>query len=121
MIQPFKKLRRTITVDAVRHCLAFFVDNRLMAGWALIRIVERLFFACSLLQDRADNLRDYVARALDHHHVADSNIFSADVVFVVEGSKLDSHAAEFYRFQDGVWVHRSSSADIDADLFQPGS
>src|SRR5262249_19007262 len=83
VVQAFEDLRGTFAIDAVGHRFAFFVDDRLPARGAFVRIAEDLFRAGALFEYRADDLRYHVAGAFDHDHVADADIFPANIVLIV--------------------------------------
>src|SRR5437773_8929468 len=57
---------------------------------AFVRIVEDLFFAGALFKNGSDHLRYDVAGALDHYHVADANVFAANVVLDRKSTRLNS-------------------------------
>ena len=84
-----------------------------------------------LVDDDADDLRDDVARPLDHDGVADANVVALadrlavriealDVILVVQRDVLDDDAADRDRRQPRHRRQRAGAADLDIDLVDRG-
>ena len=82
-----------------------------------------------LLEDHLDDLRDHVARPLDHDRVADHDLGAVadrraeavealDVVLVVERDVDHRHAAHRHRIEPPDRRQRAGAADLDVDLPQ---
>ena len=72
----------------------------------------------SAFQDHADNLRDHVAGALQHHGVARTHILAGDLVLIVQRGAGDQHATDIHRLQFGHRGQGAGAADLDADFPQ---
>ena len=84
--------------------------------WELVRLgVARPFF-----QDHAQDLRDHIAGALDHHRVADPHIQTRDLVFIVQGGIAHHHAADRDRLQPRHRRQLAGTAHLDLDILQHG-
>ena len=70
----------------------------------------------TFVQTDADNLRDNIAGALDNYGVADADIFTFDLVFVVKGGVRNHYAADIDRFQIGNGREGAGAADLNADI-----
>ena len=71
-----------------------------------------------LFGNDAQNLRDHVAGALDHHRVADARIQPFDLVFIVQGGVLHHHTAHRHRLEARHGRELAGAADLDLDIFQ---
>ena len=96
------------------HHLAFRLHDPHAAQRALLGHPERLR-PCRVRQDRADHLRDHVARALDDHHVSFADVLPVDVVLVVEGRARHRHPADLHRLELGPGIQGSRAPDSDMD------
>ncbi len=71
-----------------------------------------------LLRHAAQDLRDHVAGALQHHGVADAHVLAGDLVLVVQAGALHQHAADIHRLQFRHRGQRAGAAHLDADILQ---
>lgn len=124
MIEPLRRLRRALRIDATPRDKLFVLANLFSTCRALVAgrcaHVER-FGVCGTLfdvdcHDRGNN----VAGFFDADGVADSDIFASDFLFVVEGSPADGGAADEDGFQLGNGGEDAGTADLDGDGFQRG-
>ena len=76
----------------------------------------RLFGAGSIVNDWLDHLRNDITGAVDHHAVALTNVFSLNILLVVQRCLSYSDATNLNRLQDGI---RVEGACFDRRL--PGS
>ena len=70
------------------------------------------------MRDHRNDLRNDVPGALDDDGVADANVFSGDLVLVVQGGVGDDHAADGHRLELGHWRQRARAPDLDFDVAQ---
>src|SRR6185312_1275692 len=112
---------------AARGFLAHHVG--VQRAWALLREVKLLRSPGPLVNDDVDHLRDHVARALDHHGVADPDVAALaqhlalvadalDVILIVQRHVLHDDAADADRLQLADGREGTSAADLDLDVAQ---
>ena len=92
--------------------------HRLVADRAGRGHLVRPFAAFARVHDGADDVRDHVSRAFDHHAVADTDVLFGDVVEVMQGGLFDDHAADLDRLQDGVRRQHACAPHVHADIVQ---
>jgi hypothetical protein len=73
------------------------------------------------LGHHADDLRDDVPGALQHHAVADAHVEPGDLVGIVERGVGHDHAADRDRLQPRDRRQLAGAADLDVDRVQPSS
>ena len=117
---PAKYLGGAGDVRAVAHRLARRADRLATAYGAFLRYAVRLLLARALLEYWADHLRDNIARALDDHRVALTNVLPPNVVLVVKRRLLDNDAADLHRLEDRKRVETPGPADVDSDALELG-
>ena len=61
-------------------------------------------------------MRDDISSALNDDAVAGADVFSVDVLFVVEGCLRNGDASDDDGFEDGVGVNGSGAADVGTDF-----
>ena len=67
-------------------------------------------------EDRADDLRDHVAGALDDHRVALADVLAVDVLLVVERGLRDGDTPDLDRLEPGPGVERPRATHADVNL-----
>ncbi len=72
------------------------------------------------VEANAHDLRDHVARALDHDAVAYADVLAVDLVLVVERRVRDGDAADRHRLELRHGCERPGAADLDLDRAQDG-
>ena len=124
MIEPLRRLRRALRIDATPSDKLFVLTNLFSACRALVAgrcaHVER-FGVCGTFfdidcHDRGNNFAGF----FHADGVADSDIFASDFFFVMEGSPADGGAADEDGFQLGNGGEDTGTADLDGDGFQYG-
>ena len=70
------------------------------------------------LDQRPDDLRNDLPRALDYYHVAFPKTLVGDVVFIVERGLLDRRSADVHRLEHRVGVDRACAPNIEPDVKQ---
>ena len=83
------------------------------------RLVRLRGLRTLLADDRADDLRDHFAGALDDDLVAGADVLAADVVEIVQRGALYRHTADLDRRQDGERSKHTRSPHADLDREQP--
>ncbi len=125
MLQPLLGLRRADeTAGAAAHdAAAGFVAVGLAHGVAtadganLGELVGRGLLG-TLVEHRADDLRDDVTGALDDDGVADAHVLAADLVFVVQRGVGDDDAADVDRLEPCDGRERAGAANLDFNAAQ---
>ena len=118
MLHVAHQLGRAGGIDAVPGHLALEVFDRLPAGGTGRGRHVGFFCAGAQVHDRADDVGDDLAGALDQHPVAGADILLGDVVEVVQGGVLDDHAVDLDRLQDGLGGQHTRAADLHLDVQQ---
>ena len=121
MPQPLHRLGRANQASrAAAHRLAGFADGQAVADRAVIGEFVALGALGPRLFDHRDDLRNYIAGALQDDAVADADVLTLDLVFVMQGRAGDDHAAHRDRLQYGNRRQRARASDLDRDIPQPG-
>jgi hypothetical protein len=98
MLQPLHRLRRANEcADAAPHNFTFFPHRVTAADRTGVRKRIRLRMFRALIEEHADDLRDHVARALDHDGVAFTDILARNFVLVVQRGVLHNDSADRHR------------------------
>ena len=118
MLHVAHQLGRAGGVDAVPGHLALEMLDRLPAGGTGRGRNIGLFRAGAQVHDRADDVGDDLAGALDQHPVADADILLGDIVEVVQGGIPDDDAIDLDRLQDGLGGQHTRAADLHLDAQQ---
>ena len=116
MLQPFEPLRRAVeAVGAAADGLALGTRCRRAAFGAAVGEDEFGASGGPPVGEDADDLRDHVAGALDHHMVADADVLAADLVLVVQCRVGDDDPADGDRRQPRHRRQRACPPDLDVD------
>ena len=67
-----------------------------------------------------DDFGNDITRPLDQYCVADMQIFSFDLVLVMQGSPFDDHPIYLHGFQDGDRGNHAGSPNLKIDCFNNG-
>ena len=99
MIDMALELSRAGRVRAVASRFTFSSMRRRSANRAVDWHDELMLVSGSPLDDDLHHLGDDIPCSLHDHRVTDSNVFAADLIFVVERGTADHHAANVDRLQ----------------------
>ena len=108
--------RSFIQLTSAQPIRAPFLHFLSPAHRARRRGLERRFGSVPLVGQGADDLGDDLAGPNDFHPIADAYVLLGDELFVVECGVGDGDAAQFDRFQFGVWIEGAGPADVDLDV-----
>ena len=111
-------LRRAGAVDAVPGHFALDALHWLMAHRTFQRDLVGFLVTVARVCDRANDVRDHVAGALDQHTIAHADILFRDVIKVVQRGLFDGHTANFHRFQHGIGRQHARAPHVHADVIQ---
>jgi hypothetical protein len=78
---------------------------------------ELLRIGGALTENRPHYLRYHIASPLNDNGIPFANIFSSNVVFVMQCRLFDGYPAYSHRFEYGIGIQRSRPPHIDAYLF----
>ena len=120
MEQAPDPLRRAIRVRAALDHLALLADRLRAAHRAVGRHLPDRLAAVAGVDDRAHDLRDDVAGALEHDGVADAQVLAPDLVDVVQRGVAHRGAAHDDRGDVRDRGHGADAADVDLDLLELG-
>ena len=124
MIEPLRRLRRALRIDATPSDKLFVLANLFSACGALVAgsctHVERFSVCGTFFDIYCHHCGNNFAGFFNANGVADSDIFAFDFFFVVEGSPADGGAADEDGFQLGNGGEDAGTADLDGDGFQCG-
>ncbi len=117
--QPLLDLRAAgEPAGAAPHRLARIAHGGAAANRAMVGKDVGQGFRRSALRHRSQDLRNDVARALQHHGVANANILAGDFVLVVQRGPRHKHAADIDRLQRRDRRQRAGTADLDQNVLQ---
>ena len=121
MDQPFDALfGANQSAGAAPHHLSRRPHRMAAAYRAGFRIHERHRVRRPAFHHHGNDLRDHVARALQHDGIADPNVLASDFVLVVQRRARDQHAADIDRLQLGDRRQRAGASNLDANAQQHG-
>ncbi len=92
MAQTLAALGRAQRVDAAAHHLVGLAHQLAVAGGAAVGHHPRPGALGPLLEQRAHDLRDHVARLVEQHRVADAHVLARHLVLVVQGAAAHRRA-----------------------------
>ena len=120
MEQALLELRGAVDGDAAVGYLAVLVDHEATARGANLGHMPVDRIGRALVEHRAHDLGDYVARLVHDDSVALAHVFAADLVDVVQRGARDGGAGDRHRIELGDRREHAGTAHLDANLAQDG-
>src|SRR6476646_3147367 len=101
MLQSSFHLDGALDIDATSIHLPRQANYRLPTTWAVQGHLKRLFVPFSSIFQDLDDRRNDLARLFNDHHVPFTNVFSPNLISVVECGPGNGRSADQYRIKIG--------------------
>ena len=118
--QALLELRGTVDGDAAVGHLAILVDHGAAAHGADLGHVPVNRIGRALIEHRAHDLGNHVARLVHDDGVALAHVFTTDLVDVVQRGARDGGAGDRHRVELGDRREHTGAAHLDANFAQDG-
>ena len=99
MLDPTLQLRWTLAVDATDRDLAFVLHHFAAADWTRVGHAKFFFLSGARVRFHFNDGRNHFTGLLDHDRIPDANVFTFDLIFVMQGRATDRASADEDRFE----------------------
>ena len=114
MLEPLEKLRRTFQPAATASdSFAVGPGGIIATYWASIGKDECGLATAARFCNHPDNLWNNIAGTLDHHLVANANIFTPDFILIMQRGVRHDGAANRYGLQPRNWRQRTGASNLN--------